>query len=64
MDKFEIRKRIDANDKKIQELLRPDIFVLNKEVKALLDENKELQKQCPHEFVKGICVYCDLEENK
>lgn len=62
MDKFEIRRKIDENNRRIETLLRPDIFVLNREIRSLMEDNKNLQAQCSHDFVDGICVYCDLEE--
>lgn len=62
MDKFEIRRKIDENNRKIEMLLRPDIFVLNREIRNLIEDNKSLQAQCRHEFADGVCVYCDLEK--
>lgn len=64
MDKSEIRRRIDENNERIEILLKPDVFVFNPEVKALLNENRELQKRCPHKFVCGVCAFCDKEETK
>lgn len=60
----EIREQIDKNNEAIQKFLEPDLFTLNNVVAALLEENRELQRQCPHNFVDGFCEYCDMEEPK
>lgn len=57
-----IRQKIDENNKRINSILRPDVFVLNEEVKELLDENRKLQQECKHRFENGVCIYCDKEE--
>lgn len=66
MNNIEIRKKIDYNNKLIEELLSPNVFVLNNTVKKLLEENEEIRKKCSHIFSDGYCIYCDLseEENK
>ena len=53
----EIRLKIDENNIKIRNKL--DSFVLTKEIRALLVENDQLRKECPHNFVDGVCIYCD-----
>lgn len=72
----EIRSKIDHNNFQIQQLLTPDKSVLNTKIAELLMANKELQKNCKHEFenyigsIPGkeearkyrVCKYCDLEE--
>lgn len=58
MTLLEIKEKIDQNNKLIKEALSPNIFTLNRTVKALLDENKKLQDQCTHNFVDGYCEYC------
>lgn len=62
MEGFQIRNLIDKNNTKIQELLTPNKFILNKEVAALLRDNEKIRKQCTHEFQNGRCIYCDMEE--
>lgn len=57
-----IRESIDANNTRIQELMDNCTFVLNPEIKHLLDENEKLQQKCRHEFVDGVCKYCDTME--
>ena len=53
----EIREKIDANNLIIRSKL--DNFVLTDEIKNLLAENETLRNECPHEFIDGICIYCD-----
>lgn len=61
MNGIEIRKKIIANNKEIAEQPH-NIFVLNKRVQELLEENKALQEMCPHEYDElGFCIYCDKE---
>ena len=56
MTNFEIKEKIDANNRKIEELINPSQFVLNNTVKELLAENDALQAQCQHEFVaRSLC---------
>lgn len=53
----EIRKRINENNARIQAAL--DKFVLNKEIQELMKENDNLRAQCQHNFINGVCEYCD-----
>lgn len=62
MTQFEIHKKIEENNKKIEDLLTPNQFTLNNLVKDLLKENESLQNQCKHEFVDGYCICCYLGE--
>lgn len=62
MKGFEIKQKIDANNRLIEQMLNPSQFVLNNTVKDLLKENDALQEQCEHEFVDGFCIYCYKEE--
>lgn len=64
MTNKEIRKKIDANNKEIEKLLTPNIFILNNNVAKLIEENKNLQKECIHQFENGYCNYCDIKEGK
>lgn len=64
MTNLEIKYKIDANNKIIEDLLNPTAFTLNNTVKDLLKENDELQAQCTHNFVDGYCEYCYMEETK
>lgn len=62
MTPLEIQQKIIKNNQLIQELFMPNVFTLNNSVSELLKENAALQAQCPHEFVKGYCKYCMLED--
>lgn len=64
MTQLEIKEKIDANNRLIQDLLNPSEFTLNNTVAALLAENTELQAQCKHSFVDGYCEYCYMGEEK
>lgn len=58
----EIRAQVVKNNKKIEECLNPRFFTLNKEISELLEENKKLQRICPHEYDDmGYCIFCDKE---
>lgn len=59
----EIRQKIIANNKIIEESLSPT-FVLNRAVQKALEENKRLRNICPHEYDElGYCIYCDKEKD-
>lgn len=62
MTKLEIRKKIDANNKMIEEAMTPNMFTLNNIVSTLLEDNRKLQDMCQHEVDEnGYCIWCDLE---
>lgn len=56
----EIRARINLNNEKIRIAL--DKFTLTDKINQLMKENDELRKQCCHNFVDGVCEYCDSFE--
>ena len=58
----EIRKRIDELYAQIEELHNPSSFVLNQPICDLNREIHELQEQCQHEYLNGLCRFCDKEE--
>ena len=60
----EIKIKIDANNKKMEEIFNVGQFILNKEYYALQIENQKLQEMCAHEFVDGVCKYCGAVEPK
>lgn len=62
MNNAEIRQRIDLNNKIISQTIQPNFFTLNNTVADLLEENRQLQAQCRHEFENGYCIYCDKME--
>lgn len=57
MNGNEIREKINNNNEKIRKLL--DTFMLTSEIKQLMKDNDELRKQCKHEYIDGVCKYCD-----
>lgn len=64
MNGTEIKNKIDENQAKIEKLINPVIFTLNKEVVVLMKENDELRAQCAHEYENGVCKYCYKEEER
>ena len=62
--KEQIRAKINQNNLIMQSLFNPNQFTLNEKVRELQAENFELQKQCIHEFLNGVCVYCDSLEDR
>ena len=62
MNNAEIRQRIDLNNKLIAQSMQPSSFTLNNTIAQLLEENRQLQSQCKHEFEDGFCIYCDKME--
>ena len=62
MHGLEIKRKIDENNKIIESLMTPNIFSLNNTIAELLEENRELQSHCSHEFDQGYCIYCYKEE--
>lgn len=57
-----IKKKIEENNKKIEQLLKPNSFILNTQIAEVLSENKALQDKCYHVFVDGHCEYCGKEK--
>ena len=55
---LDIKNRIDLNNRLIEEALKPNQFTLNNTIAGLLLEIDALQKECPHEFHEGYCIYC------
>ena len=58
MNGLDIRKRIDANNRKIQRALNK--FTLTDEINQLMQENADLRAQCPHELAGTFCRFCDM----
>ena len=54
----EIKKRIDELSLEVEQLIDPTTFVLNPRVGEINKEIIELQKQCKHNFVDGMCEFC------
>ena len=65
----QIKLRIEELNHQIREMIMPSFYTLNNGVTILMDEIKDLQKECPHEWDEdGFCIYCNLikpkEDNK
>ena len=60
MSGTDIRKKIDENNERIQFLLNK--FVLTDELNELMEDNEKMREECQHEFVDGVCIYCDVLE--
>lgn len=58
----QIAAAINFNNKKIESLLKPGTFILNREVQNLIKENELLREECPHVYERGICIYCGEKE--
>lgn len=61
---LDIKRRIDLNNRLIEQALKPNQFTLNNVVTSLMLEIDELQRQCPHEYEDGYCIYCYKAEEK
>jgi hypothetical protein len=64
MTQLQIKEEIDKNSLMIETLTDPTQFTLNCVVRDLLARNYELQCQCEHSFVDGVCEYCYMTEEK
>ena len=61
-NQVQIKEKIDENNRIIESLLQPNQFTLNNTIAELLNENRELQNQCKHDFQDGYCIYCYKEQ--
>ena len=57
----EIRDRIEQLTAELEEVFDPTTFVLNPRTSEILMEIGELQAQCEHHYVNGVCEFCKLE---
>lgn len=62
MSNLEIKQQIDKNNQAIEDLITPGTFVLNEQIKELLEINDALRRECTHEFKDGVCIYCYAKE--
>lgn len=62
MNGNEIRTRINLNNEKIRMALEK--FTLTDEINNLMKENDNLRRQCHHNFIDGVCEYCDSFEGQ
>lgn len=57
----EIQTKIAELNKQLEELIDPTTFVLNPKALAINKQINELQAQCKHHPVDGVCEFCGLE---
>lgn len=60
----EIRDKILKLESRMEEVTDYTTFTLNPEIGKLKKQIKNLQKQCPHEYNNGFCIYCKSKEAK
>lgn len=61
----QIKLRIEEINHQIREMIMPSFFTLNNGVPCLMDQIKDLQRECPHEWDEdGFCIYCNLLSSK
>lgn len=58
----EIKAKIDDLELQIRQVINPGEFVLNQSLMDLLQQEKELRMQCPHEYENRRCIYCYKKE--
>lgn len=59
---LEVKKKIDANNKRLMELIKPNEWNLNNQIYQIMKENELLQEGCEHQFENRVCIYCYMEE--
>ena len=57
----EIRIKMNQLSEEAERLMDPTTFVLNPRIVAINQEIEELQSKCQHNFVDGMCEFCNLE---
>lgn len=62
MEQQEIKKRILQLEVKLENLINPTQFTLNKEVDLILTEIENLRNICNHNFVNNKCEFCGREK--
>ena len=60
MSGTEIQTQINALQDELHEQLKT--FILSGRVAEIMDEIENLRKECTHDFVNGVCIYCGQEE--
>lgn len=60
----QIKLEIEKKNRQIREMIMPSFFSLNNGVQVLMNEIKDLQSQCPHNYEDGFCVYCNKIESQ
>lgn len=64
MSGTEIREKVDQNNELIRQLMNKFDFTLNDKLTTLINMNNDLRAICQHEFIDGVCKYCDEIEVK
>ena len=54
----EIKEKIEELMLEAEQLLDPTTFVLNPRIEEINKEIIELQGKCKHNFVNGVCEFC------
>lgn len=57
----EIKQAINNLELEISELFTSEFFTLNDKISVLNQQIRSLQQQCPHQFEKGRCIWCNTE---
>ena len=60
----EIRNKIKEINNELNVSLDPSQFVLNPRIGELLQELENLQRQCEHHFIDGVCEFCGMAEEE
>lgn len=60
----EIRNKIKEINSELDVSLNPSQFVLNPRIGELLRELENLQRQCKHHFIDGVCEFCGMAEEE
>lgn len=57
----EIQTKIAELNKQLEEMIDPTTFVLNPKALVINKQINELQAQCKHHPIDGVCEFCGLE---
>lgn len=58
----EIKEQIDKCYQKLAKNFDPITFTLRPEIESIWQEIEKLQSQCKHQYVNGVCKFCNREE--
>lgn len=59
-----VTERVEHLYAKLNKVLDPSTFVLNKEAESIIAEIAEIQAKCHHVYKDGICTVCLMEREK
>ena len=57
----EIRTNINELNEQAEALIH-NFMLHSSEMDAIITKIAKIQNECPHEFIDGICIHCDTEE--